>query len=303
MPGTSDRSERWAGGFVRIVGDGPTRQRVYVIRKMVGGRRYEVSTHRGTEVDALLELAKFQKSPATYDPTPEPDLLGDEGPEPVYLDADLIEEHLDYCTKVGISHVWWISKRRFLGWWLEKLHGFDLRKADLRLHILKPLEGATSRQHRIAVIKHLYAWLRDAENGKGLLHASEDPTLSALKVPQRAPAQETRRRAFSVEDLDRVKKALASPAGSSPAASPGSAASSAATSPWWVSPVSAVEFARRATRAGCTTPPRTWSIGCSLSMSPSGSGSRRFSTGRFPGRGCAASTRCSGCASATATAA
>jgi len=208
MPGTSDRSERWAGGFVRIVGVGPTKQRVYVIRKQVGGQRYEVSTRRNSEVEALLELAKFQQSPATYDPTPSPDLLGDEGPRPVYLDSDLIKEYLDHCTKIGTSHQWWNAKRRFLGWWLGKLHGVDLRRADLKRDILTPLARMPSRQHRIAVIKAFYAEMRDAENGKGIFTASEDPTLSTLKVPNRPPAQQARRRVFAIEDLERVKKEL-----------------------------------------------------------------------------------------------
>ena len=210
MPGSNDRSERWAGGFVRITGEGPTRQRVYVIRKQVGGERYEVSTRKTSEEDALLELLKFNRSPATYDPTPPPDLVGDEGPQPVYLTAALIKEYLDHCTKAGNTHQWWNSKRRFLGWWLVKLHGVDLRRADLRLHILDPLEGATSRPQRIATIKHLYAWLRDADGGKGILSPGEDPILGRLAVPQSQPGDdEGKSRVFSVTDLNKVKKELA----------------------------------------------------------------------------------------------
>ncbi len=208
MPGNNDRSERWTGGFVRVIGEGPTRERVYVIRRMIDGHRYEVSTKRSNEADAILELLRFQKDPAAYDPTPTPDLLGDEGPAPVYLDAKLVEEYLAYCTKVGTTHQWLNSKRRILAWWMEKLHGIDLRRADLKLDIRAPLEGATSRQHRVATIKHLYTWLRDGA-GKGILTAAEDPTLGALSVPQNAPAQLKERRAFSPKDLAKVKKELA----------------------------------------------------------------------------------------------
>ena len=210
MPGNNDRSEPWPGGFARIVGEGPTRQRIYIIRKQVDGHRYEVSTRRNNEIDALLELAKFNKSPATYDPTPPPDLLGDEAPQPVYLTAALIRDYLDHCKKAGNTHQWWNSKRRFLKWWLQKLFRIDLRRADLKRDILKPLEGATSRHQRIATIKAFYAWLRDVEHGKGIITASEDPTVGgALKVPQHAPAQLSERRAFAVKDLARVKKELA----------------------------------------------------------------------------------------------
>jgi hypothetical protein len=177
MSGTNDRDSKWAGGYIRSLGSGPTARRVFFIRKMVAGTRYEISTQRANEIDALLELQKFARSPATYTPTPLPDLLGDEGPSPVWLSSDLIDEHLKYCTAMGTSHQWWNAKRRILEWWLEALYGIDLRNVDLRQHILAPLKGATSRQHRIATIKAFYAWLRDADGGKGILTAAEDPTL------------------------------------------------------------------------------------------------------------------------------
>ena len=173
MPGNNDRSERWTRGFVRVIGEGPTRERAYLIRRMIDGHRYEVSTKRSSEAGAILELLRFLKDPAVYAPTPTPDLLGDEGPAPVCLDAKLVEEYLAHCTKVGTTHQWLNSKRSILAWWMEKLRGIDLRRADLKLHIRAPLEGATSRQHRIATIKHLYTWLRDGA-GKGILTAVED---------------------------------------------------------------------------------------------------------------------------------
>ena len=87
MPGTNDRDEQWAGGFGRVVGAGRAKRRAYVIRRLVGGKRYKVSTRQSNEAAALLELASFERSPANYGPTPPPDLLGDEVPAPIFLDA------------------------------------------------------------------------------------------------------------------------------------------------------------------------------------------------------------------------
>ncbi|SRR6266851_4673485 len=198
------RGEPWLGGYIR---SGKRGRRIYVIYRHAGGRQYEVSTKRSTESEAFLELTKFENNPAAYAEKREADLLPDlmpDGPAPVYLDATLIKKYLAYCA--DCSRNWWNMKRRFLEQWLVKLNGIDLRGADLQV-ILKAIEGASSRQHRIATIKHLYAWLRDAE-GANLLSAAEDPTLAKLKVPQSKPEQWTTPKTFSVADYKKMRKAL-----------------------------------------------------------------------------------------------
>jgi len=206
MPGTNDRSERWQGGYVHT---GKSGRRTFVIHRMLGGRRYEISTKRSTEPEAYAQLVIFEKNPAAYNPTPDPELVP-EGPPPMYLDSKLIDRYLEFCKgdDVGNSHNWWNMKRRFLEWWLVRLRSVDLRRADLNEHILPPLRDATSRQHRVATIKHLYSWLRDAEHGAGLISPAEDPTLETLKVPQARPQQWGETKAITLKDYKKVRKAL-----------------------------------------------------------------------------------------------
>jgi hypothetical protein len=69
---------------------------------------------------------------------------------------------------------------------------------------LRALEGASSRNHKIATIKKLYGYLR----GRDLLDVSEDPTygrLSGHKVPPKE------REAFPVETFEKVKNGLTEP--------------------------------------------------------------------------------------------
>lgn len=204
MPGAHDRSERWTGGFVRVVGDGPTLHRVYVIRRMVGGQRYDVSTRRSTEAEAMVELVRFEKDPAGYDPTPEPDLLGDEGPAPLALDADLSKEYLNACAD-GVTPKYWRWKKKLLSWWLLKLSGKDLRKLDLAADVLPHIpEGSPNRAPKIATLKHFFSWMANVQGGN-LISQSENVLLS-LSVPQSPPVQQTRPKTFTQKNL---KAALA----------------------------------------------------------------------------------------------
>jgi hypothetical protein len=74
-----DRGE-WErrGGYVRFDAKG---RPVYVIRKQVAGRRFEVSTRKQTLAAASLEWDKFEKDPEGY-------AAGILGTAPLYLDAD-----------------------------------------------------------------------------------------------------------------------------------------------------------------------------------------------------------------------
>jgi hypothetical protein len=97
------------------------------------------------------------------------------GPAAVYLHAELIKKYLAYCAEGPrpCTRNWWNMKRRFLEQWLVNLNGVNLRGADPQV-IVKAIDRATRRPHRIATIKHLYAWLRDVD-GANLLTAAEDP--------------------------------------------------------------------------------------------------------------------------------
>ncbi|AKU90763.1 hypothetical protein [Vulgatibacter incomptus] len=56
------KREPWEGGFIRETGSG----KVYVIRKRIGGRLFEVSTRCATLKAAMSELARFEADPQTY---------------------------------------------------------------------------------------------------------------------------------------------------------------------------------------------------------------------------------------------
>jgi integrase len=174
---------------------------------MVNGHRYEVSTRRTTESEALVELVRFQKSPATYDPTPPPELLGEQGPPPIHLDADLAERYLKVCARTD-SPKYWRSKRKLVAWWLVLLAGKDLRRLDLTVDVMPHIPaGAPSRGPKIAVLKHLFSWMADVEGGN-LIDPSENATV-ALKVPQADPAQRTRPKTFTAKNLKRALTLLA----------------------------------------------------------------------------------------------
>jgi integrase len=197
-----DRAERWAGGFVRRVGAGPTERSIFIIRRQVGGRRFEVSTRRGNLTGALLELARFEDSPLTYEATPEPDLLGGEGPQPIFLDSVISGPYLKACAKTD-SPKYWKSKKKLIAWWLVQLAGKDLRRLDLSKDVLPHVpHGAPSRSPKIATLKHFFSWMADVEGGN-LIDASENATLG-LKVPQADPVQRTRPKTFSAKNLRRA---------------------------------------------------------------------------------------------------
>jgi integrase len=93
-----------------------------------------------------------------------------------------------------------------LAWWADELAGRDLRRISLVGNIKPALVGATQRQHRIAVLKSLYAWLRKERN---LLSVAEDPTFQTLPTPQARPQQWTREKVIPVEDYRKVRELVA----------------------------------------------------------------------------------------------
>ncbi len=194
----ADRIGTWDGGYVRKDARG---RDVYVIRQQVNGQRYEVSTRAFSVKAALEQLKRFQSDPDAYDPR------GDERPDPIYLDKALSEEFLTYSREEKKNTVHWVSEQRtLLADWAEDLHGVDLRRASLRDHILPVLKpGRPSRQHRIALLKSLYAWLRTVKRD---LTLNEDPTAGgALKVPQTADPAVRRREANKAVPREHVELA------------------------------------------------------------------------------------------------
>lgn len=193
----ASRGERWRGGFIHTVGEGKAARRIYYIRKMIDGRRFELSTKRSTETAALIELERFEKDPIGYSP-----LADDDQRKPLDLDAELSKRYLRACSEDNCPRYWrW---KKLMAWWLSKLASKDLRRLDLVRDILPHIPAkTTNRQSKIVVLKHFFAWMRDVEGGD-LINMSEDPTLGRLHVPQAKAAQGTRRKTFTKAALNRV---------------------------------------------------------------------------------------------------
>ena len=196
------------GGRIRTDAKG---RAVYVIRKQVNGRRFEVSTRCHTLDAALKEWDRFEKDRTRYMPG------GDPGPTPIYLDAEpdedevpkLVREFLAWSKNEKKNSPKWVGQQKlYLAWWVDQLAGVDLRRASLQDDI-KPKLGAPKvkcKPQRIAVLKVLYTWLR-TEKG---LKAHEDPTYATLKVPQSQPEQHRRVKAVPADHLALVRAGLAS---------------------------------------------------------------------------------------------
>jgi integrase len=166
------------GGRIRFDAKG---RPVYLIRKQIGGQRYEVSTRRHTLAAALAEWERFERDPDRYHPG------GDPATAPIRLDAKLAAAFLGWSEHEKGNTVGWVKRQRScLTWWAERLGSLDLRRVTVRDHLEPALASARGRRHKIETIKALYGWLRQVKHE---ITAAEDPTYGALPVPQARPAQ------------------------------------------------------------------------------------------------------------------
>lgn len=191
-----------AGGLIRRDRRG---RPVYVIRQQVNGKRYVRSTRAHTERAAFAHLKRFQADPEGYDPR------GDVRPESIFLDATLARDFLTWSRDVqGNTPKWVHDQKMYLAWWEERLKGIDLRQGPrdniLRDRIHPALAGAAARPQRIAVLKKLYAWMREETH---TISPTEDPTYGgALKVPPSRPAQWTRSKVIPPEHVQLAQEHL-----------------------------------------------------------------------------------------------
>jgi integrase len=196
---TSSYAKKWDGGYVRI---GEQGRPVYIIRQMINGKRYDVSTRAHTERAALEQWKRFQADPENYDPR------GKTRPDPIHLNAQLAKELLAYSKEEKNNSMEWRRKqRKLLDWWAKKLKGVDLRGASIP-DVLEPaVRSVKSRAHRIAILKGVYTWLRTV---KHRIDISEDPTAAgAWKVPQCEPEQLVRVKSVPRERVKKVRGHLA----------------------------------------------------------------------------------------------
>jgi site-specific recombinase XerD len=192
----SDRP--WEGGYIRLDARG---RDVYVIRRAVAGKRYEISTRCHAPKQAYEQLRRFEADPESYSPN------GARKKAPLYLDTALAAEFLEWNRDIKKNSMQWLTTQRWcLAWWADKLKGQDIRAPELVHKIQALLAKGRNRHHRIAVLKAFYGWLRKE---KHTITAAEDPTFQTVSVPQAKPEQWVRMKAIPKAHYLKVRKHLA----------------------------------------------------------------------------------------------
>ena len=194
----------WEGGYWRADARG---RRVYVIRKMVAGKRYTISTRARSEPAAVAQLRRFEADPEDYDPK------GHVRPDPIYLDVPLAKDFLIWSLKPkkeggrGNTPRWVHDQKMYLDWWAERLHGVDLRRVDYEKHIAAAMEGAKSQRQRGATLLALYRFLRKERS----LDLAQDPVHGRLTFGEPEAEQVRRSKVVPAEHIDLVIEHLTSP--------------------------------------------------------------------------------------------
>jgi integrase len=201
---TSAKGGRWEATEVRglrVWRDADGRG-TYHIRQSINGTRYELATGATNIEAALAQLRRFQADPEAYDPR------GAAPREGLYLDDPLVKEYLAFSQEEGNSAPWRRKQKNLLAWWADELEGLDLRKLSLADHILPALKRATTKHHRISVLKGLFTWLRTEVHR---VTTAEDPVFGQLKVPQARAAQLTKSKLVPRDHVLLVIEHLAAP--------------------------------------------------------------------------------------------
>jgi integrase len=161
----------WEGGF--IVRDAKGRQ-TFIIRKMINGAVFKVSTRCHAHGPAMEQLRRFEANPGSF-------RVGGTAATAIFLDEELVTEFLHHSKEVKKnSNKWCRDQSRYLGWWQEKLGNRDLRKLTLRDDLAPALKDEPAERQKREVIKALFSWLRTVEHR---LTSAEDPALDLL-IPQ-----------------------------------------------------------------------------------------------------------------------
>jgi hypothetical protein len=187
MPQVDDT---WSGGYIR--------KGVYIIRRSIGGRRYEVSTRCTTAAAAYKALESFEKDPRAFTATTE----SGHTTKSLFLTEALAQEFLDWCkVSKKTSKAWRTQQAAYLTWWGRVLVGRDLRHLHLEADVKRPLRGIGGRRHRINVLKAFMAWLR-SHRDPPLLTVAQDVTLNALPAGQSLTAQHSTSKVLDGAALD-----------------------------------------------------------------------------------------------------
>jgi integrase len=189
-------SESWVGGRVRTDRRG---RRVYVIERMVDGKRIFVTLGPVSEDAALAELALFERAPAAYKATrASKDLTPSDA---VTITAERVQGCLERLAADGCSDDYRADCKRYLVAWTTALDGADLRTVKLLelTQAMKGMEGA--RAQRIAALKTFTRYLRD----RGELE--NDATL-LLHAPQPKPEKTVRKKGYDASVVERIYRGL-----------------------------------------------------------------------------------------------
>jgi integrase len=188
------RTRRWLGGYVRRKAGGPE---VWVVERMVAGRRIHRALDARSEREALTTLARLEAGLVERTP---------EGQPVVVLDSNLRDEYRAHQLAAGVTPDWATEMKRGLDWWMSVLPTLTLQHLQLRDLRAALGELTTRRPQRIKAIKGLCTWLRE----EGRLKASEDPAAD-LRVPRATPAKLRRRKVVDLEVLRRTFACLRQP--------------------------------------------------------------------------------------------
>lgn len=200
----TDAARTWEGGYWRL---DARRRRVYVIRKMVNGRRYVVSTRARSEAAAVAQLRRFEADPEGYDPR------GHVRPNAIYLDVPLADAFLAWSLKPkdqggrGNTPRWVGEQKRYLDWWSDRLDGIDLRRLSYEEHVAPAMEGTKAQRQCGATLLALYRFLRK-ERGLSL---TEDPIHGRLTFGEPAAEQSRRSKVVPTEHIDLLIEHLTAP--------------------------------------------------------------------------------------------
>lgn len=190
---------KWNGGRIY---QGRDNEKVFVIERMLQGRRYTRRLEAGNEREALAELALFERDPASYATKTEQEAKVQA--EIVRLDVETIARFLAYLEKEGRTKDYRKDARAYLAQWAQVLHGRELRTVSLQDLKRALASWPTATKHRIITIKSFFSYLREVE---AMLKPGEDPTLS-LKVPPARPERASRSKGHTMEEVERVYRVV-----------------------------------------------------------------------------------------------
>jgi serine/threonine protein kinase len=139
---------KWKGGRTYQTHNGRT---VYVLRKMVQGKHYELTLEARSESDAEAELALFLRGPGAYQTRSQAERTRQDAT--VYLDSETVGRFLEYLRGQGRTEKYRRNVRTYLATWAEALAGRDLREVTLQELKRELVKASTARKHRIIALK------------------------------------------------------------------------------------------------------------------------------------------------------